>query len=292
MLVREALQLGSLNPLDQELLLALALGKDRLFVLTHPEYTCTTSEVQHFTQLIQRRETHEPLAYILGEKEFFGLPFFVNPHTLIPRPETELLVERALHHIQNITYTQSQRIAVIDVGTGSGCIIISLVKHLTNANFKLDGSGLTFFATDISSEALAIAHRNTVRHSVADSITFLLSNLLAPIQDHFTSFDTLVVVANLPYLSETLYHHTAPTVQHFEPATALVSGRNGLDHYHRLLAQLQPHARTKSITFLLEISPEQAVVMPELCQQYGAELKVLWPDLAKKDRVAFGVFST
>lgn len=290
MQLRDALKYGSLDPLDRTVLLEKVLQRDRAWILAHPEYTLTPEEVLQFQTFVTRREQHEPLAYIIGEKEFFGLPFFVNEYTLIPRPETELMVEQAINAISKSKDQKSKRAAVIDIGTGSGCIIISLVKHFLDSRFMIHDSSLKFFATEISTKALSIAQKNAVRHGVAESITFLPSDLLENIREKLQSFDTLFVLANLPYLSETLYKNTEPTVQDFEPKTALLSGKDGLDHYRKLLRELKSLAPGKKISFWLEISPEQAVLFPEILERTHVQNWEILPDLAGKARVVFGTW--
>lgn len=294
---------GAIPRSEKKLLLAAVLKRDRAWVLAHPEYSLSKAEEEHFQHLVRRREQHEPLAYILGEKEFYGLAFSVNEHTLIPRPETELLVETALSFVSSFKFQVSKRIAVIDVGTGSGCIIVSLARYIkskvstTNEkefprapDSKLLTPTFQFFATDISPEALQVAKENAERHRVEKDITFLQSDLLDDVRIQLKSFDVILVLANLPYLSETLYRSTDPTVQDFEPETALVSGPDGLDHYRRLLAKLRALAPEKSIEFWLEISPEQAPLIPVLCAIYGATLEAILPDLAGKARIVHGTF--
>lgn len=285
--IAESLKQIPLPSLDKELLLASVLKRERAFLLTHPEYELTLTQVRCFQKLVKRREQHEPLAYILGEKEFFRLSFLVNRFTLIPRPETELMVEEALKMLRS--KKSKKKIAVIDVGTGSGCIIISLVKNLPSSIVNHQSS-ISFFATDISPEALTTARKNAAHHGVASSITFLQSDLLQSIQPTLQNFDELFILANLPYLSEALYANTEPDVQNFEPKTALRSGADGLNHYRRLLTELHVLAKTKKVSFLLEISPEQAPLMATLSQDTGAIFEEILPDLAGKSRIVKGSF--
>lgn len=300
MLVSTALTRGKIDPLDQELLLAWTLQKDRSWVLAHPEYGLTPEEASRFEAAVRRRESHEPLAYIVGEKEFFGLTFSVDRSTLIPRPETELLVEQAIQSIQyrvsSIEY-QKNRIAVVDVGTGSGNIIISIAKHLQDSKFKIQNSSYqpqassyTLFGIDISKEALAIAKKNAAHHQVEDKIAFLQSDLLEDIGKNLEPFDELFVLANLPYLSENLYENTDQDVRAFEPMTALVSGPDGLDHYRRLLAQLRGFSPGRNILFWLEISPEQAPLIPVLFSEHNLASFQILPDLSGRSRVVAGSF--
>lgn len=278
-----ALRFGNIDALDRELLLQAILKKDRVFLLAHPEYELSEKAVKHFEELVKRRELQEPLAYILGEKEFFGLSFLVNRYTLIPRPETEILVGSALAFLHE--KKNKKKITTVDVGTGSGCIIISLIKNLK------DVSGTdAFYAVDSSSEAIDTARKNAQAHGVADQITFTQSDLLNNMGKELASCDHLLILANLPYLSEALYQSTDVTVQAFEPESALVSGRDGLDHYRRLLGELAYLAKTKKIDFILEISPEQAALVPKLCWEHCAKLERILPDLSGQERIVIGTY--
>ena len=288
MFIAQALRSGTIDRLDRELLLASVLKKDRAFLLSHPEYTLSERELQCFKKLVERRELHEPLAYIIGEKEFFGLLFSTNRSTLIPRPETELLVEDILRQLSELKTFSNKKIAVVDVGTGSGCIIISVVKKFSLS--KKDLADISFFAVDTSLGALDTAHFNAKRHGVDQNIQFTHSNLLTQLKKQLASFDEIIILANLPYLSEKLYQATLPTVQFFEPKTALLSGVDGLDHYRKLLKQLQFLSPGKRICFWLEISPEQASFVQTLLQDHKAVLDEILPDLAKNPRVIKGHF--
>lgn len=284
MSVREALRHSTIEALDRELLLASVLKRERTFLMAHPEYELSEAQMKRFQELVKRRERDEPLAYILGEKEFFRLPFFVNRYTLIPRPETEIMVEEALKLLaQRKKSSVKKKIAVIDVGTGSGCIIVSVVKNFSQANSKC-----SFFAVDTSLRALQVAKKNAVRHAVHQNITFVQSNLLERLKKKLVAFDEIIVLANLPYLSETIYQQTEPAVHNFEPKTALLSGRDGLDHYRQLLNELRVLAQTKKVQFLLEISPEQALPFEKILKSSRAKRIHLLTDLAGKKRLSKG----
>lgn len=292
MTIGDTLQIApSLPHLDREVLLAALLGCTREFLLSHPEQELTLPTIQKYQNWIMRRTDEEPVAYIIGEKEFFGLLFSVNRHTLIPRPETEILVESALNYIQKLKQkNRSQRVAIIDVGTGSGCIIISIVKFLQSSVLNHQCS-VSFFAVDISRRALTVAIKNAQRHNVLSKITFVQSNLLESITEKLQSYDELMIIANLPYLSTTLYQNTPKTVHDFEPSLALESGKDGLDHYRRLFFELRPLSQTKKVHFFLEISPEQSGSLKRFLQQYYALSPTVFQDLAGKKRVLIGTFS-
>ncbi|TXG99805.1 MAG: peptide chain release factor N(5)-glutamine methyltransferase [Candidatus Moraniibacteriota bacterium] len=290
MTIQEVLRLGTIDALDRELFLASVLKCDRAFILAHPEYTLSKTQVKRFKQLLKRREENEPLAYILGEKEFFGISFSVNPATLIPRPETELLVEEALKLLtRKRKSTSKKKIAVIDVGTGSGNIIISLAKNLFEPN-KLPTTNYQLLGFDISKRALALAKKNAERHHVQEKIIFRQSDLLEAFKKELNNFDTIILLANLPYLSEKIYAASSPTVHDFEPKRALVSGQDGLNHYRKLLQQIRPLSQGKKVCFFLEISPEQASLLPALFTSFGVKKYQVFPDLTGRPRLVNGTF--
>lgn len=234
---------SQIDYLDLELLIAHELKKSREFVLAHPEHRLTPGQKSKVESLIKRRLKHEPLAYILGHKEFFGLDFKVDRHTLIPRPETELMVEEVLK-------LKPKNKTLVDVGTGSGNIIIALAKNISPAN--------EFYATDISAAALKIARQNARLHKVDKKIRFFKGSLLAPIlksTNYKLKTTDLIILANLPYLSKKIYAATGPNVKKFEPRSALFSPHDGLEHYEKLLLQIKNHKINPLI--FLEISPEQ-----------------------------------
>src|SRR3989338_3943697 len=161
---------------ESELILSAAIRKSREFIYTHPEYALSRFEERDFANFIKRRAKRMPLAYISGFKEFYGLAFFVHKNVLIPRPETEGLVDLALKKINDIRQTGIDKIDIIDIGTGSGAIIISILKSLNDSRFKIQDS--RFIAIDSSKRALAIAQENAKRLGINEQIQFLNGNLL------------------------------------------------------------------------------------------------------------------
>src|SRR6185369_16163043 len=152
-----------LDYLDIEILIASSLGKTREFVLTYPEYKITSHQSSVISKLMERRISGEPVAYLVGHKEFFGLDFIVNKHTLVPRPETEMMVEEALSELQ--AENRKSKVHIADIGTGSGSIVVSIANQL-----KSNDSDMTFYASDISSEALKIARKNAKSNGVGEKI--------------------------------------------------------------------------------------------------------------------------
>lgn len=268
-----------LDRLDLELLLAQAIGKTREFVLAHPEYGLSPAEIRRFARLAKRRIAHEPLAYILGHKEFYGLDFAVDHSTLIPRPETELLVEEALKTIR-----EENAGTVIDVGTGSGCIIVSVAHALRD-----ETEARKFIATDISRSALRIAKRNARCNGIGKKISFLESDLLSCFIDDHNDIGNATVIANLPYLSKEIFSAAAPDVKDYEPKTALLSNRSGLEHYERLFRQIRKLNRKERIIacVLIEFSPEQKKLLAKKIRSILPEARLSFlKDLAGKWRIA------
>jgi len=266
-----------LDPLDLELLIAAAINKPREFVLTHPEYKIKKSQISSLKSQILRRIKHEPIAYILGRKEFYGLEFKVNKNVLIPRPETELLVESVLK-------LKPKKNIIIDIGTGSGNIIISLVKNLKGEN--------TFFATDISSKALSIAKQNAKKHKLSKEIKFLHGNLFTPFIENCKlkiENSTMIIVANLPYLSYKIYNSTPKDVKNYEPQSALLSSDSGLDHYKKLSKQLSEIKKKCSmfhVSCFMEISPEQKFPLKKAILSAFPKCHItFFKDLAGKFRI-------
>jgi release factor glutamine methyltransferase len=202
---------------DAELLLEHLLGCDRTALLTHPERILAEAESEQFDRLVERRLAAEPMQYLIGEQEFFGLRFEVSPAVLIPRPETEHLVEAVLQR-----FAREEEVRIVDVGTGSGAIAVALAHALPRARVT---------AVDLFPAALEVAHRNAERHGVIDRLTLLPSDLLAAVDSR--GFDA--VVSNPPYIATT--EVLEPQVANYEPRSALYAGRTGLEIYERLIPQ-------------------------------------------------------
>lgn len=225
----------SLSPhLDAEILLGYTLKKDREYLYAHLEQKLTASQTKKYTELINRREKYEPVAYIIGRKEFFGMPFKVNKYTLIPRPETEILVEETLRKIEK---TNSNEILLVDIGTGTGCIPISIAKNLKTKKNPF------IYGIDISLKALTMAKINLRLNRVGKKVKFLQGNLLSPLlktikkQKKFPSY--LFITANLPYLPTKFYLSSLQDVRMYEPRKALDGGKDGLKYYKKLFKQVK-----------------------------------------------------
>lgn len=276
-------------PEDFFILLAHSLGQDKTFVIAHPEYILDTPSASLARTLLERRVANEPIALITGRKAFYGRDFFVTQDTLIPRPETELLVELALNAISHRKKKSENIIHIVDIGTGSGNIIISIVADLIQSHSKLSdvNSAFLFSAVDISKSAITVAKKNAEQHNVSNKITFHTGDLLQPVKKTLPTTNRVIIIANLPYLSRALYANTSKDVRLFEPQNALVSGETGLDHYVRLLQEITHFSpRINTFTLFLEISPEQNAPLHAIASHLLPDaLLRTHHDLANKARV-------
>lgn len=280
---------SKINVFDLELLITHALGKTREFVLTHPEYSVNSRQNSIINKNIRRRTEGEPIAYIVGHKEFYGLDFIVNKNTLIPRPETEQIVDLAIKEISNLKF-QISNLSVVDIGTGSGNIMVSTVYNIQHS---ADSKNIKYFATDISKEALQVAKKNAKKHAVDKKINFLHGSLLEPLlkANKLTKLKTnkLLITANLPYLSKEIYASAQVDVKKYEPKSALYSPKKGLGHYEKLLSQIKKiliTVRLPLVTCLLEISPEQKQLLTKLIKKLLPSAKIyFFKDLAGKWRI-------
>ncbi len=207
------------------LLLSQVLGQSKEWLVAHGDESLSPAQHHQFQSLLARVIAHEPLFYVLGHREFFGLDLFIDKRVLIPRPETEMLVELALHSLSPWERVGVRGdVQVIDVGTGSGAVPIAIAKH---------APAIKLIATDISKDALDVARLNAVRHGVADRISFVQADLLAGIHAL-----PLVITANLPYVTREEIDGLPPEIQEHEPRVALDGGEDGLDLVRRLLRQI------------------------------------------------------
>lgn len=272
-------------PLDLELLFSFVLKKPREFILAHPEHIIPETLNSKIAALIKRRMKGEPIAYILGEKEFYGLDFKVDQNTLIPRPETELIVELALERVRKLVRKRLRTINIVDIGTGSGNIIISLAYNMEHGTYN----NLKLYGLDISSKALAIAEENAKKYKLGKKIKFFHGDLLNPIPKSYKlKAKSWIILANLPYLSSQIYASAPKDVRDYEPKSALFSPQKGLKHYKDLLKQIKGFVmdNVPRITLFLEISPEQKPLVHEMAKQILPSAKVtFFKDLARRWRV-------
>ena len=257
--------------LDASVLIAQVINKPRTWVMAHPELALTAEQQKELDDSLARLERGESFPYVLGHWEFFGLDFNVTPDVLIPRPETELLVEKAIAWLQE----SPVRRTIADVGTGSGAIAVSIAVNVPEARV---------LATDLSQKALEVAQKNAIKFEVINRIDFLQSDLLpSPIESLPTERHFDLICANLPYIpTETL--HKLPIFGR-EPTLALDGGTDGLDPIRRLL-NIAPDWLAPNGMILLEIESTRGIQALNLaCDMFSEASIHLHQDLAGQDRL-------
>ena len=252
---------------ELDLLLSLAWHKNLEYLYKHPEYKVTVSTAKKFDKLIRQRLAGWSIAYLRGYKEFFGYKFLVNRNTLVPRPESELIVEQTLAYLKKSKIDQPN---IIDIGTGSGCLIVSIAKKYPQAKYT---------AVDISIKAIQVAKTNARKLNLKNKIKFIKSNLLNKLKEK--KFD--IVVANLPYLTPEQLKE--PSIKK-EPRVALLAGSDGLSYHRKFLQQLPEHLNKKYLVFL-EIDPSQKDLIQGAIEANLPKAKIKFlKDLAGHIRVA------
>ena len=252
---------------DAEVLLFSVLGANRAWLLAHANEELPDARVSRLAEWIERRSFGEPIQYILGEAEFYGLPFNVNPEVLIPRPETEHLVEKTIELAADFMQPR-----IVDVGTGSGAIAVALARKLPRAAIT---------AVELSAAALEVAKKNAVRNGVEDRIRFVEGNLLAPVAG--VQFE--IVVSNPPYVPEADRRSLAVEVRDYEPAQALFAGEDGLAVYRRLIPEAFAQLVSGGV-LVLEIGHGQQESVCLLLQNTGYVDTEFTADLQGIPRVA------
>lgn len=289
--------------LEAEVLLAFAWGRERTRLLIFSDEPVPEEVKKKFDDLLCRRSRGVPVAYLTGEKEFMSLEFYVNSDVLIPRPETELLVEKVLGFLTDLEGDRVQQpepspcspttsyksprtnnagigaipmpaYLVADVGTGSGAVAVSLAYYNSRTHLM---------ASDISLRALRVARRNAMRHDVAERVDFLRGDLLAPLLQQGTTGIGTVVAANLPYIPTADLQGLPLDVQ-YEPLTALDGGGDGLDHYRRLIPQAAAFLAPKGL-LACEVGMGQAEMLAELLTKEGWTETEIIRDYAGKERI-------
>lgn len=257
--------------LNAERLLGHALGLSRLELYTHFDRPLHTDEIATCRALLKRRLTHEPLQYIIGETEFYSLPFKVSRDVLIPRPETEALVENVIEHC-SIHYNEQDELYILDVGTGSGNIAIALMKNIKNT---------ILMGVDISPAALKIAYGNAQAHEVDIKFKEMDALRLWP-PEYLNTFD--IVVANPPYVAYSEYENLQPEIKNYEPKISLLGGNDGLEFYRKFANILPTLLKAKGYAFF-EIGERQAASVKNIYADIGFSGIQIYNDLAGKNRV-------
>ena len=278
MKVLEAIKLGSkllkeknINTyiLDSELLLSKSLNKSREEILINLEQNIDKRALTDFNKYLIRRSRREPIAYLLEEKEFWSKKFFVNKNTLIPRPETELLVEKL------VAFFKKKRVAILDIGTGTGCIIISLLSELKNS---------TGIAVDISSRAIRVAKENVCKFKLSDRIKFLNK----PFEDLYNKkFD--LIVSNPPYIKRIEIKNLSDDIKKFEPRMALDGGNDGLDLIKKVIYKSNEILKINGM-LALEIGNEQINKVSKILIDNKFRIKCVTKDYINNVRCIFAEY--
>lgn len=259
----------SSHVLDTELLLSKSLNKSREELLINLDQNINKRELTNFNKYLIRRSNKEPIAYLLGEKEFWSKKFFVNKDTLIPRPETELLVEKL------VTIYKEKKITILDIGTGTGCIIASLLSELKNS------SGT---AVDISREAILVAKKNACKFKLSDRIKFLHK----PFEELYgKKFD--LIVSNPPYIKRMEIKNLSDDIKKFEPRMALDGGNDGLDLIKKVIYKSREILKING-TLALEIGDEQIKKVSKILIDNKFRIKCVIKDYENNVRCVFAEY--
>ena len=261
------LQQSSTPILDARLLLGKVTGMEVEELLLKYDKNLSAGERQEFLRLVSRRKKKEPIAYILGKQEFYGLDFIVNKHVLIPRPETELLIDLVMGDYNS---SSKENISILDLGTGSGAIAVAFAKFIANAKIT---------AIDISDDALTVAKDNATKHNVAKQIEFIKSNWY----ENLGSKKYDYIVSNPPYVARAERPEIADETYLFEPEIALYAADNGLANYKTIISTARQYLADGG-KLLLEIGYLQKNALAEILKEYGFGFEIK-TDLAGHDRV-------
>ena len=272
-IIKYSKELEEISPtprLDVETLLQKVLGVDRLYILLNLERVLSEDEEQLFNKFINERLNNRPIAYIVGNREFMGLDFFVKEGVLIPRPDTEVLVEEVIELAK-----KKDAKNILDIGTGSGAITVSLAKYLENVKVT---------SVDISDIALEIGKRNAISNEVDDRIDFVKSDLFTNI-DKETKFD--IIVSNPPYIKREVIETLDKQVKDYEPYNALEGGVDGLDFYRAITKQAKNYLKKGGI-LAYEVGHDQSEDVSKLMEMDGYTNIYTIKDLQQIDRVVIG----
>lgn len=262
--------------LSAELLLCHVLKLERIQLYTFFDRAVSKPELDTLRALVKRGAEHEPVAYLVGRCEFYSLSLTITPACLIPRPETELLVERAIHFLRKRSGSQ----AVLDLCTGSGCIAAAIAKNVATAQVT---------ATDICDAALAVAAKNIEAHKLSERVRLLCGDLFDPVVKGLDAPAFDVIVSNPPYVSEGEYETLDKNVKDYEPKHALLAGVDGLDVYRRIVAQAGEFLKGDG-ALMMEIGYAQGAAVKALLEEAGDFQSVrIEKDLSNNDRIAIAL---
>jgi release factor glutamine methyltransferase len=261
-------------PLDARVMMRHVLGLKFEDALVDPARRLTVEEERRFSALLHRREKREPLSHILGRKEFWSLPFLVGPDVLDPRPDSETVIEIVLGHLQSRDQADGRGLKILDLGTGSGCLLLALLQELP---------GATGVGSDLSHAALAIARRNAARLGVGSRARLVESDWTAGIDGQFD-----VIVSNPPYIPSAGIVALAPEIRDHEPRLALDGGPDGLDPYRRILPGLARFCGPRALV-VFEVGEGQSDEVAKLLIQNGFADVAAHDDLARIARCVSGV---
>ena len=266
------------NPrLNAEVLMAHQLSVERISLYLNFDQPLTDKEVSGYRSLIRRRLKREPLQYITGTQEFWSLDFFVNQEVLIPRPETEIVVDQVINFAKSSARPEDHDLKILDLGTGSGAISVALAKELPRA---------LVWATDISEGALSMARRNATKHGVSDRIEFLQGDLWEPLMNRGVIFD--IVVSNPPYVSSKEYDDLPPEIRDYEPRVALNGREGGMYYLNKIIKGAYDFINPGGL-LILEMAPDQtqkALTIMDQTAAYGEKARI--KDYSHRYRVVVG----
>ncbi|MBN2000359.1 peptide chain release factor N(5)-glutamine methyltransferase [candidate division KSB1 bacterium] len=257
--------------LNAELLLGHVLNLSRIQLYVNFDRPLLQSELLSFKFLLKRRLTHEPLQYILGYTEFFSLNFFVGPGVLIPRAETEILVEKVIECCQK--NSELDIIKILDIGTGSGNIAVAIAKSVTRANVT---------AVDASEQALEIAKKNIEYHQMSDAVNLKHCNVYEALPSDLKNFD--IIVSNPPYISDSEFVNLPEEILKFEPEQALRGGEHGMDFYHQISKRMSTILNPGG-HFFFEIGVDMADPIKSIFNRFHP---VIYQDLSGRNRIVTG----
>lgn len=261
--------------INADTLLAHVLACDKIKIYTNPDEVIDDDDIQKYKKLIYKRTSHVPLQYITRHVEFMSLDFIVDERALIPRPETEILVETVLKKAQDDKFSDT-RIIIMEIGTGSGNIAVSLSKNLSNTHI---------YTNDVSQDTLTLAKENVQRHDVADKVHLLHGNFFEVFYNCVEKEQVNFIISNPPYISESEWNRLEPEVKEYEPRQALVGGEDGFCFYRRIISDAHYWLRPDGY-LVIEIGETQANTIIKLMRKkmYYKEIEII-NDLQGKERV-------